>query len=276
MVTAIFELFGLDPARFLKTTFEVCLITLFILCFLHSYWVHGWKRTFREFTAGFILTAACENIGVLCGAYIYPGFNIYVYATPLLNPMSWVAVVYIVLEFTNRLIYGPKSLKTYKIDGHREEKSNFALFNGSILKTIILLAAIDAAFLVMIDLIEDPLATIFNWWVWVPYAEGVKTIGEGVINPYNFDNLVWMTTPKNIFSDFFGQFFPDGFKYPTRPLGIPLINFIDWFLLVFLFSISFRWVEFKEEWSDLKKTLVLWGLVLVIIPIMAATILINL
>ena len=276
MATAIFELFGLDPAYFLKSFFEVCLISLFILCFAHSWWVHGWKRTLREFSAWFFLTAAVENIGVLCGAYVYPGFHFYIYATPLLNPASWVAIVYIVIEFTNRVVYGPKSLKTYEVDGNRPEKEDFALLRGSFLKTLVLLAVIDATLLVMIDLLEDPLASIYNWWIWVPYQEGVKTIGPGVVNPYNFSNHVWMTTPDNPISNFFSRFFPNGLRYPTRPLGIPLTNFIDWFLLVFMFSFSLRWVEFKHAWSEKKKTIVLGALMIAISIIITATILWNL
>lgn len=276
MVEALFRFFGIEPAVYLKSTFEVSLISLFILCFMHSTWVHGWKRTLREFSAGFFLTAVVENIGVLCGAYIYPGFHVYVYATPLLNPMSWVAIVYIVIEFSNRIVYGPRSLKTCELDGFREEKQNFALFKGSFLKTLVLLAAMDASLLVMIDLIEDPLASIYNWWVWVPCKQGLRAITAGVVDPYNFSNQVWMTTPDNPVSRFFAQFFPSGMRYPTRPLGIPLTNFIDWFLLVFMFSLSFRLVEFKHEWSERKKTLVLWALMLVIIVIMPFTILLNL
>lgn len=273
---SVFEFFGTDPARFLKVTFELSLISLLLVCLAHSFWVHGWERTVRKFVAGFALTAACENIGVLSGAYVYPGFHFYVYATPFLNPASWAAVVYIVIEFTNRLVYGPRSLQTYKVDGFREERKNFVLFKGSFVKTILVLAVIDAALLVMVDLIEDPLATIYNWWIWVPYAEGVRTVGPGVVNPYNFDLHVWMTTPDNVFANFFGSFFPNGFRYPTRLLGIPLLNFIAWFLLVFSFSITFRWVELKEHWGELKKTLVLWSLTLVLIVVLPAIILWNL
>ena len=276
MVEAVFRFFGLVPAEYLKSTFETSLIALFVLCFAHSCWVHGLKRTLREFTAGFFLTAAVENIGVLCGAYIYPGFHVYVYATPLLNPMSWVAIVYIVIEFSNRMVYGPRALKTCETDGFAPDRQSFALFKGSFLKTLVLLAAIDASLLVMVDLIEDPLASIYNWWIWVPCKEGVKTITAGAVDPYNFKNLVWMTTPDNPVSRFFGQFFPNGMRYPTRPLGIPLTNFIDWFLLVFMFSLSFRWVEFKNEWTEKKKTLILFGLMLAIIVIMPFTILLNL
>ncbi|MEA2101809.1 MAG: hypothetical protein U9P80_04450 [Thermodesulfobacteriota bacterium] len=252
------------------------MIGLFVLCFMHSNWVHGWKRTLREFSAGFFLTAMVENIGVLCGAYVYPGFHFYVYATPLLNPASWVAIVYVVIEFTNRIVYGPRSLQTYEVDGFSEDQQNFTLFKGPFIKTLVLLAAIDASLLVMIDLIEDPLASIYNWWIWVPCAEGVNTITAGVIDPYNFSNHVWMETPDNPISRFIAQFFPNGMRYPTRPLGIPLTNFIDWFLLVFMFSLSFRWVEFKHDWSDLKKTIVLWGFMIAIIIIMPFTILMNL
>lgn len=267
---------GVEPAQYLKSTFEICLIGLFVLCFMHSNWVHGWKRTLREFSAGFFLTAMVENIGVLCGAYVYPGFHFYVYATPLLNPASWVAIVYVVIEFTNRIVYGPRSLQTYEVDGFSEDQQNFTLFKGPFIKTLVLLAAIDASLLVMIDLIEDPLASIYNWWIWVPCAEGVNTITAGVIDPYNFSNHVWMETPDNPISRFIAQFFPNGMRYPTRPLGIPLTNFIDWFLLVFMFSLSFRWVEFKHDWSDLKKTIVLWGFMIAIIIIMPFTILMNL
>jgi hypothetical protein len=276
MVISIFEFFGVVPAQYLKSTFEVSLIALFILCFIHSNWVHGWKRTVREFTAGFFLTATAENIGVLCGAYVYPGFTFYVYATPLLNPMSWVAIVYIVMELTNRMAYGPRSLKTYEVDGFKGDAKNLTLLKGPVIKTFILLAVIDASILVLVDLIEDPLATIYNWWLWVPYEEGVQTITAGVIDPYNFDNHVWMTTPDTWVSRFFIQFFPDGMRYPTRPFGIPLINFVDWFLLVFMFSLSVRWVEFKHDWSEMKKTLVLWALMPPVFILLAATILWNL
>lgn len=276
MVEAIFRSLGLEPAVYLKSTFEISLISLFALCFAHSTWVHGWKRTAREFSAGFFLTATVENIGVLCGAYVYPGFHFYVYATPLLNPASWVAIVYIVTGLTNRIIYGHRSLPTYEADGFREEKRVMALMNGNFIKTLILLAAIDASLLAMLDLIEDPLATIYNWWIWVPCQEGVKTITAGVVDPYNFANHVWMTTPDTWVARLCAGFFPNGLRYPTRPLGIPLTNFVDWFALVFMFSLSLRWVEFKHDWSEWKKTLVLWALMLVIIIIMPFTILLNL
>jgi hypothetical protein len=275
MAGAFFDLFGIEPARFMKTMFEVSLISMFVLCFAHSTWVHGWKRTLREFSAGFFLTAVVENLGVLCGAYIYPGFSVYVYATPLLNPLSWVAIVYIVIEFTNRIVYGPRSLKTYEKDGYHPEAREFALFKGSIVKTILLLAVIDASICVMIDLIEDPLATIYNWWLWVPCEKGVLSIGPGVIDAYNFDNHVFMTTPDNAILRFFEGFFPDGLRYPTRILGIPLINFIDWILLVFMFSFSFRWVESKNGWGEIKKTVVLYLMVIVIMFLLPVTILFN-
>lgn len=274
-MTAVFEAFGIEPARFMKMMFEVSLISMFAVCFAHSTWVHGWKRTLREFSAGFFLTAVVENLGVLCGAYIYPGFSCYVYATPLLNPLSWVAIVYIVIEFTNRIVYGPRSLKTYEKDGYHAGAYEVAIFKGSIVKTILLLAAIDASICVMIDLIEDPLASIYNWWLWVPYEKGVVSIGPGVIDAYNFDNHVFMTTPDNAVLRFFAGFFPDGNRYPTRIMGIPLINFIDWILLVFMFSFSFRWVESKDGWGEIKKTVVLYLMVVVIMVLLPVTILFN-
>ena len=57
-------------------------------------------------------------------------------------------------------------------------------------------------------------------------------------------------------------------RYPTRVFGIPLINFIAWFVFPFVFTFEFRYVEFQEKWSDLKKTAVLWGLILIDIPIL--------
>ncbi len=275
MVKAVFDVLGIDPARFLKMMFEVSLILMFAVCFAHSSWVHGWKRTFREFSAGFMLTAVVENLGVLCGAYIYPGFNCYVYATPLLNPLSWVALVYIIIEFTNRIIYGPRSLKAYEKDGYHPKGTDFTIFKGTIVKTILLLAAIDASFCVLIDLIEDPLATIYNWWLWVPCAKGVVSIGPGMIDAYNFNNHVFMNTPDNAVLRFFAGFFPVGLRYPTRFFGIPLINFIDWILLVFMFSFSFRWVESRDGWGEIKKTIVLYLLMIVIMALLPMTILVN-
>ncbi len=266
MLQELLYTLGVDPATYLKSTFETSLIALFILCCIHSCWVHGWKRTIREFTAGFILTATMENIGVLSGAYVYPGFSLYVYATPLLNPLSWVAIVYIVMGFTNGLVYGDKSTLA---------KEELLLLSGPYIKTLLILACIDASLLVMVDIIEDPLATIYNWWIWVPYSDGVTMIESGVVDPYNFKNLVWMSTPNNEISQYFSALYPEGFKYPTRFLGIPITNFIAWFILVFTFSLSTRWVEQKKEWSDIKKTSVLWALMIPIMLVLPLTILLN-
>jgi uncharacterized membrane protein len=253
----------------MKSAFEVSLISLFVVCIFHSYFTHGWKRTVREFVAGFFMTACCESIGVLSGAYVYPGFNFYVFATPVANPASWIATVYIIIEVTNRLVYGRKSLETYELDGFKMTQDKFKIFKGSFLKTLLLLVLIDTSLALVVDIIMDPLATIYNWWIWVPCLPNVTEIGPGVVDPYNFTKHVFLTTPPNIFADFFGQFFPDGMRYPTRILGIPLINFIAWFLFVFVFAFEFRFVEFKENWSELKKTVVLWTLILIDIPVLS-------
>ena len=105
----LFEYIGLIPAEFFKAAFEISLIGLFILCLFHSGKQHGWKRTFREFTAGFFLTAGCETIGVLSGAYVYPGYYFYLFSIPIVNPASWISLVYIVMEITNRLVVNGKN-----------------------------------------------------------------------------------------------------------------------------------------------------------------------
>ena len=112
MSANLLELLGITPP-FLKSAFEASLISLFLVCLAHSFATHGWKRTVREFTAGFFLTAFCESTGVLSGAYLYPGFRFYVFATPVANPASWIATVYIIIEVTNRIVYGKKALATY-------------------------------------------------------------------------------------------------------------------------------------------------------------------
>lgn len=257
------------PPAFFKAAFEVSLIGLFIVCFVHSWLTHGPTRTVREFTAGFFLTACCESLGVLSGAYVYPGFHLYIFATPVANPASWIATIYIIIEVTNRLVYGPKSYRTYECDGHRMSAATFRVFKGSFLKTLVLLVFIDACLALAVDIVMDPLATVYNWWLWVPCEPGVSTIEPGVVDPYNFSNHTFMTTPPNPFADFFGQFFPQGMRYPTRVLGIPIINFIAWFLFVFVFSFQFRYVELKSSWSELKKTLVLWGLIIIDVPVLA-------
>ena len=48
---------GVDPAWLVKATFEANCLLLFALSFWHSMKVHGWRRTGREFSAGFTLTA---------------------------------------------------------------------------------------------------------------------------------------------------------------------------------------------------------------------------
>lgn len=257
-------------ATLLKASFEISLISLFFVCLAHSFITHGWKRTVREFTAGFFLTACCESTGVLSGAYIYPGFHLYVFATPVANPASWIATVYIIIEVTSRLVFGKKSLKTYEADGHGVKPSEFSLFKGKLglFKTLCVLAVIDACMALGVDIVMDPLATIYNWWLWIPCQPDVIAIGPGVVDAYNFNSQAFLTTPPNILGDFFGQFFPNGMRYPTRVFGIPLINFIAWFVFVFVFALEFRFVESKEKWSDLKKTIVLWSMIIVDVPVL--------
>ena len=59
--------------EFFKISFEwIC-----IVYFLYVYYIllnYGKERTLREFSAGFILSAGCETLGVLSGAYVYPDF----------------------------------------------------------------------------------------------------------------------------------------------------------------------------------------------------------
>jgi len=267
-MNALFSAIGINPV-FLKACFEVSLISLLCICLAHSFWTHGWKRTVREFVAGFFLTAFCESTGVLSGAYLYPGFHFYVFATPVANPASWIATVYIIIEVTNRLVYGKKALNTYETDGFHLKQADFALFSGGFFKTLLVLALIDSTLALVVDLIMDPLATIYNWWIWVPCQPGVTSIGPGVVNPYNLQLNTYLFTPPNAIADFFAQFFPNGMRYPTRLFGIPLINFIAWLVFVFVFALEFRYVEFKEKWSELKKTAVLWALIIADIPVMA-------
>ena len=77
---------GIDPARAAKAIFEPSLAALFLACLVHSLYSHGTARTLREFVAGFALTLLAESTGVLSGAYVYPGFQVYVWATPFVNP----------------------------------------------------------------------------------------------------------------------------------------------------------------------------------------------
>jgi uncharacterized membrane protein len=252
---------GIDPAWLVKATFEPNLILLFLVCLVHSYRSHGWRRTVREFSAGLLLTAFAESAGVLSGAYVYPGFYLYILATPFGNPASWVALVYILMKLTDRLVFGRAALEPIQGAPLRIGKSLIA--------TIAVLALCDATLAVCIDLVLDPLATIFNWWIWVPHEAGVTTIAAGVVDPYNFSREVWMTTPDNPVASFFTGFFEGGWRYPTRVFGIPLINFIAWVVFVFTFTFQFRWVESRQHWGEWKKTYVLWGLVLADTPVLA-------
>jgi uncharacterized membrane protein len=261
---------GVDPARLAKAIFEPSLAALFLACLAHSLHCHGASRTLREFVAGFTLTLLAESTGVLSGAYVYPGFQVYVWATPFVNPASWVALVYVLMEVSNRLVFGPNIIEKESPGRSQtiDESSPF-LFGGSLLKTLLVLALVDASMALMIDLVLDPLATIYNWWIWVPLVEGSHTITAGSVVPYNFDNLVWMQTPENPIAQLFAHAFPEGLRYPTRVLGIPLINFIAWLVFVFAYSIQFRWVESRSHWTEARKTWTLWALMLLNWPVLA-------
>ncbi len=261
---------GIDAAYLVKVAYEPSLIALFVACVGHSLSTHGWRRTLREFVAGFLLTVLAESTGVFSGAYVYPGFEFYVLATPFVNPASWVALVYVLIEMSNRLVFGRRILDPDHPGRSQALDANSPLlFGRSLVKTLALLALVDASLALMIDLVLDPLASIYNWWIWVPSVAGVHTIGQGVVEPYNFDHLVWMTTPDNPVATFFAAFFDGGFRYPTRLLGIPLINFVAWLLFVFVYAFQFRWVESRAHWGERRKTLVLWAVMVLDWPILA-------
>jgi uncharacterized membrane protein len=269
MLIELFEFLGISPAIFMKAAFEITCLSLFFICFSHSVVCHGWKRSVREFTAGFFLTACCESLGVLSGAYVYPGFQFYVFSVPIANPASWIALVYIIIELSNRLVYGRRALQAYDSEGNHMTKEQFSLFKGSIFKTIIILSLLDSTLALVLDIIMDPLATVYNWWIWVPAAEGTNSVVAGTVDPYNFNRMTYLTTPDNPVYHYFAPFFSEGLRYPTRVFGIPLINFISWFIFVMIFTFQFRWVEFQGGWSELKKTVVLWLMILVDIPVLA-------
>ena len=239
---------------FFKSAFEISLFILFFLCLIHSYIVHGWQRTLREFAGGFTFTLLCESAGVLSGAYVYPGFSIYVLSVPFVNPASWIALIYIIMHLSDQIILSNKWFKNIKAN--------------SIFIPLFIIALTDAFIALGLDLVLDPLASIYNWWVWVPLREGVHTVIEGTVDPYNFDSLKFMVTPDNWLKNFFAPFFEGQLRYPTRILGIPLINFIAWFVFVFVFTFQFRLVESKTKWTELKKTLVLWMLIIISTPIL--------
>jgi len=269
---SLFQALGIDGAWLAKAAFEGNLLLLFLICFVHSWRTHGRSRTLREFSAGFMLTALCESTGVLSGAYVYPGFQLYIFATPVGNPASWVALVYIIMTMTDRIVFGLDAVETpLPVPSPTEggaRRARELLIRGSVPLTIGALAMVDATLALLLDLVLDPMATIYNWWIWVPNAPDVHTISAGVVDPYNFEHHVWMTTPQNPIADFFAPFFEGGHRYPTRLLGIPLINFIAWLVFVFIFAAQFRWVERDRGWSEMKKTLTLWGLVLLDVPIL--------
>jgi uncharacterized membrane protein len=262
---------GID-AWLIKGIFEVNLLLLFAICLTHSLRTHGWRRTLREFGAGFMLTACCESLGVLSGAYVYPGFELYIFATPVGNPASWVALVYVIMVVTDGIIYGRKAVikPELPVDGETSDGlgPGRPLLKGSLLTTLLVLATVDATLALLLDLVLDPLATIYNWWIWVPCEEGVTQIAAGVVEPYNFEHLVWLSTPDNALAEFFAPFFDGQCRYPTRVIGIPLINFIAWFVFVFVFACQFRWIDSRKNWSEWRRTGVLWGLVLLDVPVL--------
>ena len=234
-------------ANFFKCAFEIGCYLIFLISFYHSYINYGFHKTFREFVAGFILSAGCENIGVLSGAYVYPGYQLYFFEIPLANPLSWIALVYLIMEINNRLF-----ITDFK-------KYSLFLF-------LICFALLDSILALLLDLMMDPLATVYNWWIWVEPNQSKLIAGN--VDPYNFVELTHMTTPDNWVYDFFKNNFV-GSRYPTRWFGIPVINYISWFVFVFVFSLQFRWLEHKVCWGNTKKNVLLWLMVLIDIPVLS-------
>ena len=83
------------------------------------------------------------------------------------------------------------------------------------------------------------------------------------------DGAAWLHTPANPLADLWAPAFEGGLRYPTRLLGIPLINFVAWFVFVFVYALQFRAVESQMGWSHTRKALVLGGLVLVNWPVLS-------
>ena len=172
---------ALSMAWLAKASFEWSCLSLFLICLVHSYSIHGSTRTLREFSAGFFLTAAAETTGVLSGAYVYPGFQFYVMATPVANPASWVALIYIVMMLSDRIVFGHRALS---------QSANLIQTSKSVGWMILTLAISDATLALLLDLVLDPLATIYNWWIWVPDLPQIHTITSGEVKPYNFEHHV--------------------------------------------------------------------------------------
>jgi len=258
--------FSLQMSWVIKGVFELNLLLLFVICLIHSLRTHSWQRTCREFGAGFMMTALCESAGVLSGAYIYPGFQFYILATPVGNPASWVALIYIIMMISDRIVFGASSLRSQQ-ETSTNSWLSLTLAKGP-LYTAFILACCDAWIALSLDLVLDPIATIYNWWLWVPHEEGVRSIEVGEVVAYNFDHHVWMNTPQSAIGSWFMSFFEGGWRYPTRLMGIPLINFIAWLVFVFTFTLQFRWVESKNHWGEWRKTWILWSLLFCEVPIL--------
>ena len=155
------------------------------------------------FTAG-ILTLFCET-GGSSGAYAYPDSTLYLICS-FCKSCCMGALIYIIMHISSFIL---------------ESKSWFkGLKKESIIIPIFALAFVDATIALGLDLILDPLASIYNWWIWVPVKKGIYYIDEGMIDPYNFKNLTFLTTPEGPVKEFFSNYFIEGFRYPTRLLGI--------------------------------------------------------
>ncbi len=100
-------------------------------------------------------------------------------------------------------------------------------------------AALGGLFAMEMDMMIDPIAVRFSWWGWFAQPnEAIWILGDTSIGDY----------------------------------GIPISNFIGWFLLIFLFAIYWKKITDKEETWGMRKCIIVFSLGL--IPLLIGTVII--
>ncbi len=114
---------------------------------------------------------------------------------------------------------------------------------GYIFKSDFVKQAALGGFIAMeMDMMIDPIAVRYSWWGWFAGA----------------DEAIWILGDPNM--------------SPTPDLGIPISNFLGWFMLIFIFAIYWKQITDKGERWGTRKTVIIF--LLGLIPLLIATVIV--
>ena len=129
------------------TLFEFSWYFLFILTIQHSFKIHGKYPTLNFFIPLFILVLIVEGFAVnIFHGFYYPNYNLYIINVPLGILLGWCIITYVSFYLGKKILIS--ELIESRID-------------------LLKLSTTAALIGLSIDLILEPISSIWNLWIWI-------------------------------------------------------------------------------------------------------------